>query len=308
MTAQRDPPRLAFDYELCLTPALRAFWGTICETVPIPLILTPTSAEEALVHGQRLAKQEWRRKLRALNDERSLGWQPLRIDRVSGKAAIAERDYLDEQLRSPDGPYRLDQQVGEQTVERLVDIPDALPDSLFDFSRSDALVDRGIVIEALAGGYDLLLSHNIRSMDVIGLTQWLRAGEGARMGIVTRILDPAVAVEILRGTRQLPRTWLAGIAARSSVSDPSDPDRSALEMARFLHALQRWRLDDIHNHLCSLLTDEPVFLAALEEVRRTGASAAYQLETQCLKASRATLSRRTGLPISTWSPVPFGSV
>ena len=284
-----------FDTHMCSLPRPRAFWGTVCEAIGTRLTVTPTAADEVLRRESLETQREWIRRLRWINKDRGIGWDARDIRRLANSAAQTGRDWLRQQLQSAGGPYHLDRQRSAPILERQDLIDDALPDSFFDFESPNGIRDKRIVAEAFAGDYNLLVSNNINTIDVIGLTDWLQDGFGREIGVQTRILTPQKAIESFRGTYQKPREWLADVVAKASVTNPYVPTQAAMEMTELVEGLSKRGIDDIQLHLRLLLDDETVFRASLEGVKQTGLSASARSENHRVSAVADQLSRNTGL-------------
>lgn len=285
----------AFDTHMCSLPKPRAFWGTVCESVGVPLTVTLTAADETLRREAIETQRDWIRHLRRINKDLQTGWDARQIRRLANSAAKTARDWLKNQLESPTGPYRVDRQQSTATIERQDLLDEAIPDAFFDFESPNGIRDKKIVVEAFAGNYNLLVSNNIRSIEVIGLTQWLREGPGRSMGIRTRILTPTLAVKTFRKAYHKPPEWLADVVAKASVTNPHNGAEARMEMAALIDGLAKRGIDDIRLHLRLLLENETVVRSALENVKQSGPSQSARGEADRTSVVAARLSRDTGL-------------
>ena len=290
------PGRLvyAFDTNMCAVPGIRCLWGTVCEAVGTAVVLTPTAASEVLRRERLETQRTWQTRLRAIEGELQAEWGPDVRRRLANVAATTSRDWLHDQLRTPRSPYRLDPQ--KHLTARQEEIDERLPDEFFDFSTDNGIQDKKIVVEAFAGGYHLLVSNNIGSIDLIGLSRWLNTGEGAAMNIGTRIETPRNAIECLETTHQMGAAWLAEVAARASVTDPYDEARSAREIATFIDAgLAERGVADVQIHLRGQFKNPRTLRTSLEAVVSKGRSNAARVENLGSDRVRRSLPKETGL-------------
>ena len=116
-----------------------------------------------MLRRERLETQRmWQKRLRAIEGEVHAEWGPDARRRLANVAAATSRDWLHDQLRTPQSPYRLDAQ--KQPVARQEEIDERVPDGFFDFGTDNGIQDKKIVVEAFAGGYHLLVSNSIGSI------------------------------------------------------------------------------------------------------------------------------------------------
>ena len=162
-------------------------------------------------------------------------WSATERRRLSTDAARTARDWLREQLRLPDGPYRRDARR-----DAAIDGLEAwLDESIFDLDTDNGIRDRKIVIEAMARGYDIIVSNNIGPIEPALLRAWVGSAAARDRGIVTDILPPQPAEEKLRVSAQMPVEWCVWAAAHAAVTDPDDVGRAADEVVQLLEVFER---------------------------------------------------------------------
>ena len=227
----------------------------------------------------------------------------MEIRRLATKAATSAAAWLKAELSNPNGAYGIDAQRSAGTQRRLTVLEDALPDSFFDIKTPNGIRDKQIVIEALAGRHDILITNNIATIDVIGLQPWIKTHEET-LNLQTRILNPMVALEWLRETYQMPDDWLTHVTAKACVNDPYDSGRAEDEIFALIDGFSHRGLDDLQTHLRQALSDHKRLLSALETVKRNGRSRASRAEEIRINRVLATLSKLTSLPASVLSDQP----
>lgn len=294
---------LVFDTNLCCLPEVRCFWGALCETLGARLTLTPTAAKETVRRENIETQRKWIARLKLLNEDRGRNWTRMEIRRLATKAATSAAAWLKAELSNPNGAYGIDAQRSADIQRRLTVLEDALPDSFFDIKTPNGIRDKQIVIEALAGRHDILITNNIATIDVIGLQPWIKTHEEI-LNLQTRILNPMVALEWLRETYQMPDDWLTHVTAKACVNDPYDSGRAEDEIFALIDGFSHRGLDDLQTHLRQALSDHKRLLSALETVKRNGRSRASRAEEIRINRVLATLSKLTSLPASVLSDQP----
>ena len=290
-------PAITFDTNIPAVPSIRAFWGAICEDIGQRMVLTPTAAAELLTRVRLEAEREWDSRLKRINAEQHLGWTKREMRRLSTAAATAARDWMREEMGRQGAIYAVTSRPTE-TVEALeAELYDVLPEHLFDLTTGNGIRDRKIVIEALSRGFDILASNNIDSIDHELLREWIKGGEGQRLGLTATILRPQRAESRLRGAYDRPVTWTATALARASVTDPDKPDLAAQEMAEALGPFAERGMGELRKRIERMLLDPHVFAAALDSVRKQGSSLAMRANARMNGASAKAASRRAGMSL-----------
>jgi len=272
-------------------------------TLGARLTLTPTAAKETVRRENIETQRKWIARLKLLNEDRGRNWTRMEIRRLATKAATSAAAWLKAELSNPNGAYGIDAQRSAGTQRRLTVLEDALPDSFFDIKTPNGIRDKQIVIEALAGRHDILITNNIATIDVIGLQPWIKTHEEI-LNLQTRILNPMVALEWLRETYQMPDDWLTHVTAKACVNDPYDSGRAEDEIFALIDGFSHRGLDDLQTHLRQALSDHKRLLSALETVKRNGRSRASRAEEIRINRVLATLSKLTSLPASVLSDQP----
>ncbi len=284
-----------FDTNMCCLPELRALWGTLCETIDLKLTLTPTSLRETLRRENMETQRLWLAVLKSVNEAVGAGWDRTTIRRFSNQAAMCATRTLAKAFST--GVYEKDDLKNPSAQERIAFIEQELPDDFFDLSTDNGIRDKLIVTEAFAGNHDILITNNIASIDVIGLTGWL-SNTNLECEISTRILDPWRAVEAIESQHQMPDHWLAQVAVRAVVNDPYDSRGAADALYSLVNTLSQRGVDEIKNRIHLSLDNERVFENALNHLRRIGPSLSARSERQGKQVVYKEVSRQSGLALS----------
>ena len=288
-------PRLTFDTNMAGIRQTRVFWATLCELSGQPFILTETGALETLRRERLETERLWAVRLAAANRVLGAGWTATERRRLSTQAAMAARDWLREQLRTKGGAYRLDA-TRNATIDELQGwIDEHVDDRIFDMSTDNGIRDRKIVVEAMARGYDIIVSNNINTLSSSLLRAWVVSDAVQDMGITTAILPPQVAEEQLREAAQMPVEWCAWAAAQAAVTDPYSAGQAAEEVAALTEVFDARGMEDIATTIERVTQDPAVFDMALERVRTHGNSAAARAERAREIRELNTLAKRTGI-------------
>lgn len=297
MKAGQHVVLLTFDTNLAGVRGPRAFWATLCEEIGQPLALTPTAANETLRRVRLETEREWTKKLKRINREQGLGWSRTQIRRLATSAANASRDWLREEMRRQGGIYAFTRRTAEETEDREAEIEDAMDDRAFDLTTDNGIRDRKIAIEAMACGYDILASNNVESIDHGMLRHWIEEGAGRTLGIRTTILRPEPAEERIRWEYGKPIEWTAHAAARACVSDPENARQAALEVTELIEEFHERGMSELQSRIQRLMRSASVFAAALDSVRRHGASRAMRGEASIQTAGATAVARMSGRDI-----------
>jgi len=292
-----------FDINLCCLPEVRSFWGALCETLGTRLTLTPTAARETVRRENIETQRKWIAQLKLVNENCEQNWTRMQVRRFATKAAISAAAWLKAELAKPNGAYAIDAQDSASTQQRLTLLEDALPDSFFNIKTPNGIRDKQIVVEALAGRHDILITNNIATIDVIGLQPWIKT-HAESFDLQTTILNPLVALEWLRETHQMPDDWLAHVTAKACINNPYDRGQAEDEIFALIDGLSHRGLDELQTHLRQALSDHGNLLSALETVKRNGRSKSSLAEDDRIGRVLATLSKHTSLPASVLSDQP----
>lgn len=297
MTAGQRPVLLTFDTNLAGVRGPRAFWATLCEEIGQPLALTPTAASETLRRVRLETEREWTRKLKAIDREQGIGWSRTQLRRLATTAANASRDWLNEEIRKQGGVYTFTRRDAGEIEDREAEIDDAMDDRAFDLTTDNGIRDRKITIEAMARGYDILASNNVESIDHGLLRHWIEEGAGRMLGVRTTILRPEPAEERIRREHGKPIEWTVHAAARACVSNPENARQAAREIMELIEGFHERGMSELQRRIQRLTRSASDFAAALESVRRHGASGAMRGETKMQAASAAAVVRTSGRDI-----------
>ena len=152
--ARGQKPRITFDTNIAGVWNTRVFWATLCEALGQTMKPTPTATVEVLRRIQIETEREWTKKLRVLNRDQSIGWGKVQVRRLAITAAAATRDRFETEMTKQGAIYE-----GSRTARAWRSrrqrrrSEDLIDDRAFDLSTENGLLDRKIVIEALARGY-----------------------------------------------------------------------------------------------------------------------------------------------------------
>ena len=298
MTRPPEPRFITFDTNLVGVWNTRAFWATLCETVDQRMVLMPTTQREVLRRIRLETEREWTEKLEGINRTEPHHWSKVTIRRLATTAATASRDYFRDTLGQQGAIYATVPEMTEAVEELEAEIESTIPDNGFDLSTGNGIRDRKIVIEAMARGYDILASNNIRSIRDPILDDWLRNREGKELGIQTTILRPEAAEQTLRSHYRQSVQWLPIAAARACVTDPSNPHRAAHEIAELINPFPIRGMLGIKDTIYQLTHDEKDLKRVLDHVLRHGTSQAMRNEREMQRAATRAVSRRAQVSIN----------
>ena len=191
----------------------------------------------------------------------------------------------EDSLRGADGPYRRDARRNAALDDLEAWLDENIDDRIFDLDTDNGIRDRKIVIEAMARGYDVIVSNNIGSIEPALLRAWVASAAARNRGIVTDILPPQPAEEKLqpaeeklRVAAQMPVEWCVWAAAHAAVTDPDEVDQAADEVVQLLEVFERRGMPGIALLIERTSRDAAAFDIALERVRKHGNSAAARAE------------------------------
>ena len=104
MTSDLKPRKLTFDTNVVAPVNLRAFWGTVCESIGTRLVLTETALSEVIRFDRQSVQWDWERRLNALcRSDRSIGLDAKSIRRASRSVAKEGADRLRQEFLRADG-------------------------------------------------------------------------------------------------------------------------------------------------------------------------------------------------------------
>ena len=297
MSRRTARPLVTFDTNLAGVRNTRVFRATLCEDVGQRMVLTPTAASETLRRVRLETEREWAGKLKRMNREDALGWSKVRVRRLATTAATAARDWIRDEMRKQGSIYahapRRD--AGVEALEAEID--DAIDDDAFDLTTDNGVRDRKIVIEAMARGFDLLVSSNVNSTDHAMPRSWIENGGGKALGIETTILRPESAEERLRLRHGRRIEWTVHAAARACVTEPDEEAKAGREIAELVSVFDERGMSEIKERIYRLTRTRPALQAALESVRRQGPSQAMQSERKMGKATAEAVSKSAGVEL-----------
>ncbi len=293
-------PRLTCETTLASVPSIRAFWATLLEDIGQPYTLVPTVADEVLRRERLNATHEWERRLKWLNREHpQASWGRTDIRCLATLAGATARDHLRKQMQIREGPYHIDQashRERQDVVELESRISDVMDDRMFDQESKNWLADREIVIQAMARGYDILATNNVRTITHSIFRHWIAKGEGASLGLSTSIMEPPQAEEALRLGHDKPLEWAGHMAMRACVTNPDDELSAFVEIARFTKDFGERGMLPVANLIQKVLDSKDTLQAGLDQLRRRGLSSAGRYEAAKAAAVTGGISKQTGLP------------
>lgn len=303
MRAERpsDPPRLTCETTLTALPEVRAFWATLCEDVNAPFVLVPSVATETLTRERLETTYDWADRLKWMaGNLPEVNWSKQDMRRLSVIAGGAARDHLLRHLKDGGGAYTLHRTPKDKKadlIEREFDINDAMDDRIFDTGSKNWRTDKQIVVEAMARGYDILASNNIRSIFHERLRDWLLNGAGAQLDIRSTVLEPGLAEEALRLAHNKPIEWPAHMAVRACVTNPDDERLAHAQIVEFTRDFEERGMGGILRNIEVALNEREVMQEALSQLRAKGGSRAARYEASKESSVAGAISRRTGLSV-----------
>ena len=184
-----EPPRLTFDTNAVSLVNLRAFWGTVCESVGTRLTLTETAFTEVLRFERQNVQWDWEKRLRAIRRAHpSIQLDPKSVRRNSQHVAREGVEQLQNAFRDPRvAPYAYERATSDKNAERHFRLLDEVPERFFDMRTDAGKRDHKIVVEAFTSNFDLLISNNINTINHIGIGLWLASGNAERLAITTQL-------------------------------------------------------------------------------------------------------------------------
>ncbi len=284
-----------FDTDLTCLPSVRAFWGTVCETIDGQLIVTQTAAKETLRRENIETTRQCEKQLRLCQTSKSQ-LDAVALRRYATAAAKATAAWLRAELRKADGPYALDLQRSEKWQTRILNLMDAVPERFFDMDSANGIRDRAIVVEALSGQYDLFVSNNLSTIDLVGLIPWIDAHR-TKYDLRTSIETPLTAIETIRASHQMAEHWLLHVAVRACVKDPYDMHAAESDVFSMIDSFDKRGIAEIQTHLKQQASSGKFFLSALETMKRMGPSQPNLAEAKRERIRLTTLAKSTGLKI-----------
>ncbi len=284
-----------FDTNLTCLPGVRAFWGTMCETIDAQLIVTQTAAKETLRRENIETTRRCEKQLRLYRTPKGR-LDSVALRRHATAAAKATEAWLRAELRKADGPYFVDFQRSKKQQTRILDLMDIVPEHFFDMDSANGIRDRAIVVEALSGQYDLFVSNNLSTIDLVGLIPWIDAHR-TQHDLRTSIETPLTAIETIRASHQMTEHWLLHVAVRASVKDPYDTHAAESDVFSLIDSFDKRGIAEIQTHLKQQALSNKLFLSALETMKRMGPSKANLAEAKREQIRFKTLAKSTGLTI-----------
>lgn len=291
--------RLAFGTNMAGIPQTRVFWASLCELARCPFVVTETGAVESLRRELLETERRWKKNLTRAAPQLGVRWNATERRRLSTDAARAARDWLAEQLALDDGPYHRDARRNRAIDDFEEWLDENIDERIFDMDKANGIRDRKIVIEAMARGYDIIVSDNIETIESTLLQEWVGSPVVRERGVVTEVLPPQPAERKLRRASQMPVEWCAWAAAQAAVTNPDHEERAADEVLQMLDVFERRGMANIALLIERTTRTPAAFESALERVRRHGNSAAARAEWQRERHELNAVARRAGLAPAT---------
>ena len=289
-------PRITFDTNVVALPETRSFWATICEEIGQRMLFTPTAANEVLRRIRLETERYWEKALKSIDKEQGLNLANKKsFRRLSTIAAVAARDTFREEMTHQGSIYARMPSLTPDLEALRDEISERIPETIFDLESDSGIRDRNIVVDALAGGFDILASNNIESISHSLLREWIEGSEGQGLGLTSTILRPDAAEEKLRKANGKDAYWVADALARSCVTDPDNPDRAAQEILDATKDFHLRGMLSIKGVVLRAIKSPRLRERALNAVRTHGMSLAMRSEARQQAAASKAVERSTGI-------------
>ena len=289
-------PHITFDTNIVALPETRSFWATICEEIGQRMIFTPTAASEVLRRIRLESERSWEKRLKSLVKEQGPDLADKKsFRRLSAIAAAAARDTFRDEMSHQGSIYARMPSLTSDLEALRDEISERLPDIVFGLESDAGICDRNIVIDALAGGFDILASNNIESISHPLLREWIEGAEGQSLGLASTVLRPEEAERKLRKANGKDVFWVADALARSCVTNPGDPTRAAREILDASKDFHRRGMLSIRGVIVRAIADPCLRERALNAVRTRGSSLAMRSEARQQAAASKAVERSTGI-------------
>ena len=293
-----NPPLITFDTNVVALPETRSFWATICEEIGQRMLFTPTAAGEVLRRIRLETERSWEKRLKSLVKEQGLNLTHKKSFRsLSTIAAVAARDTFRDEMTHQGSIYARMPSLTHDTEALRDEISERIPDMIFDLESDTGIRDRNIVIDALAGGFDILASNNIDSISHPLLRVWIEGAEGQGLGLTSTILTPEAAELKLREANGKDVFWVVEALARSCVTNPDDENRAAQEILDAIKVFRKRGMLQIQGVISRAIADPRRRERALNAVRTHGTSAAMRSEARQEAAASKAVERSTGISL-----------
>lgn len=294
MTSQDRPRLIATDTSIAADHGCRAFWGATCEQIGNVLAFTPTAERETARRIGIDTERVWKKNLKALRASTGSNRSETEIRRIATTAAQASKAWFRRTLTRARGSYRRAEGHKGHIVEREGVLEEAVPEGIFDLLDPNGERDRNIVIEALARDYEILLTHNQRSVKHQWLKDWIEDVGRPRYGVESTILLPAPAFSEMRRRFGKPEQWMVETSVRAAVTDGYDEAKAADQVNELLENFHERGMSEIALVTTQALKNARTWARMLDIVRRHGASATAREEETRRSESRAAAHRRAG--------------
>ena len=289
-------PHITFDTNVVALPETRSFWATICEEIGQRMIFTPTAASEVLRRIRLETERSWEKRLKSLVKEQRLNLANKKsFRRLSTIAAAAARDTFRDEMTHQGSIYAHMPSLTPDLEALRDEISERIPDIIFDLESDTGIRDRNIVIDALAGGFDILASNNVESISHSLLREWIEGAEGQSLDLTSTILRPAAAERKLRKANGKDVFWVADALARSCVTNPDDPKRAAQEILDATKDFRSRGMLSIQGDILRAIKDPRLRERALNAVRTHGSSLAMRSEARQQAAASIAVERSAGI-------------